>query len=160
MRAWYDIAMTENGIEQNRNHIHESEKILHRLITEQKQSGIPCNQIVLAGFSQGGTVSLFTGLRYPEPLAGILSLSAPVPFAKSLMAEIHPTNDHVPIFMAHGTEDQMIPFSMAESARKIMTSRGLMLTWREYVTGHSVVADEVRDIASWLKQVFTKDVVS
>ncbi|HLE93523.1 MAG TPA: alpha/beta hydrolase-fold protein [Sulfuricaulis sp.] len=159
MRAWYDIAMTENGIEQNRNHILESEKILQSLIAEQKQGGIPCDQIVLAGFSQGGTVALLTGLHYPEPLAGILSLSAPVPFAKSLMAEIHHANERVPIFMAHGTEDQMIPFSMAESARKIMTAHGLTLTWHEYATGHSVVTDEIRDIANWLKRVFSKDVV-
>ena len=160
MRAWYDIAMTENGIEQNRNHILDSEKILQSLIAEQKQGGIPCDRIVLAGFSQGGTVALLTGLRYPEPLAGILSLSAPVPFAASLMAEIHHANERVPVFMAHGTEDQMIPFSMAESARKIMTAHGLMLTWREYATGHAVVADEIRDIAIWLKQVFSKVVVN
>lgn len=160
MRAWYDIAMTENGIEQNRNHILESEKILHGLIAEQKQHGIPYDRIVLAGFSQGGTVALLTGLRYPEPLAGIMSLSAPVPFAERLMAEIHPANRSVPIFMAHGTEDQTIPFAMAESARKIMTAHGLIVKWREYATGHSVVADEIRDISNWLKQVSSMDAVN
>ena len=99
MRAWYDIAMTEHGIEQNPEQIRESQEILQALIEEQMQRGIPGERIVLAGFSQGGAIALHTGLRYPKPLAGIMSLSAPVPFAENLMAEIHPANAAVPVFM-------------------------------------------------------------
>ncbi|MHB8534600.1 MAG: alpha/beta hydrolase [Sulfuricaulis sp.] len=153
MRAWYDIAETERGFEQNAAHIRESQMILRGLIEAEVHRGIPCEHIVLAGFSQGGTIALHTGLRYPKPLAGILSLSAPVPFAAELMTEIHPANAKVPIFMAHGTEDRMIPFAMAQISQQLMTSRGLSLEWRSYTMGHSVTPDEISDIARWLGRV-------
>jgi phospholipase/carboxylesterase len=150
MRAWYDIAMTEQGIEQNAEHIRESQEILQALIEEQMQRGIPGERIVLAGFSQGGAIALHTGLRYPKPLAGIIALSAPVPFAENLMAEIHPSNAAVPVFMAHGTDDRMVPFAAAEMVHRLMVSRGLSPEWRDYSIGHTVGPDEIRDISRWL----------
>ena len=157
MRAWYDIAMTEHGIEQNPEQIRESQEILQALIEEQMQRGIPGERIVLAGFSQGGAIALHTGLRYPKPLAGIMSLSAPVPFAENLMAEIHPANAAVPVFMAHGTDDQMVPFATAEKTHRLMEAHGLSPEWHVYATGHSVTPDEIRDIARWLGRVLMKD---
>jgi len=153
MRAWYDIAMTERGFDQNAGHIRASQTILQGLIEEETRRGIPCERIVLAGFSQGAAIALHTGLRYPKPLAGILALSAPVPFAGELMAEINPANANVPIFMGHGTDDRMIPFAMAQASYQLMKARGLPLEWHTYATGHSVVPDEIRDIARWLGRV-------
>lgn len=153
MRAWYDIAVTERGFEQNAGHILESEKILHGLIKVEIQRGTPSKRIVLAGFSQGGAIALHTGLRYPQPLAGIMSLSAPVPFIEELMSDIHPANKALPIYMAHGTDDRMIPFAMAQQAHRVMAARGLSIEWHSYVTGHSMVPDEIRDIACWLGNV-------
>jgi phospholipase/carboxylesterase len=154
MRAWYDIAMTAHGFDQNADHIRESQKILQGLIENEIQRGIPCRQIVLAGFSQGGAIALHTGLRYPQSLAGILSLSAPMPDAETLMAEIHPANAAIPIFMAHGTDDRMIPFALAQQARKLLEAQRLSLEWHAYATGHSVVMDELRDIARWLSRIY------
>lgn len=153
MRAWYDIAMTEHGLEQNPEHIRESQKILQALIEEQTQHGISSERIVLAGFSQGGAIALHTGLRYPKRLAGIMSLSAPVPFAEQLMNEIHPANAVVPVFMAHGTDDRVVPFTAAEMAPRLMEAHGLSPEWRVYAVGHSVAPDEIRDIARWLERV-------
>lgn len=153
MRAWYDIAMSERGFDQNVEHIRESEKILHALIENEIRRGIDSECIVLAGFSQGGAIALHTGLRYPKPLAGILSLSAPVPYVESLMAEINPANVAVPIFMAHGTDDRMIPFSLVQPAHERMEARGLRLEWHTYAMGHTVVTDEIRDIARWLQRI-------
>ena len=153
MRAWYDIAMSEQGFVQNDGHIRESQMILQGLVEDEVRRGIPSERIVLAGFSQGGTIALHTGLRYPKPLAGIMALSAPVPFAAELMAEISPANMKIPIFLAHGTDDSMVPFAIAQTSHQIMKARGLSLEWHAYVTGHSVVPDEVRDIASWLGRV-------
>jgi phospholipase/carboxylesterase len=154
MRAWYDIAMTERGFDQNAGHIRESQKILQDLVENEIRRGIPCQQIVLAGFSQGGAIALHTGLRYPRSLAGILSLSAPVPYADILMAEIHPANVAIPVFMAHGTDDRMIPFTLAQEARKLMEAQRLSLEWHAYATGHSVVKEEIRDIALWLCRIY------
>lgn len=153
MRAWYDIAMSEHGFEQNIEHIRESEKILQALIENEIRRGIACERIVLAGFSQGGAIALYTGLRYPKPLAGIMSLSAPVPYVESLMAEISPANTAVPVFMAHGTDDRMIPFNLAQQAHERLEVHGLHLERHTYVMGHTVVPDEIRDIARWLARV-------
>ena len=153
MRAWYDIAVTDRGFEQNAEHIRESQEILRGLIDGEIRRGIACERIVLAGFSQGGAIALHTGLRYPKPLAGIMSLSAPVPLVESLISEIHPANAALPIFMAHGTDDRMIPFDLAQQAHRALEARGLSIEWHTYVTGHAVVPDEIRDIARWLAQV-------
>lgn len=153
MRAWYDIAMSERGFEQNPEHIRESEKVLRALIEDEIQRGIASERIVLAGFSQGGAMALHTGLRHPRKLAGILSLSAPVPYAESLMANIHPANVATPIFMAHGREDSLIPFDLARQALRLMQERGLPVEWHAYAMGHSVVPDEIQDIARWLGNV-------
>jgi phospholipase/carboxylesterase len=156
MRAWYDIAQSAHGFEQNAEHIRESEKIVQGLIERENSRGIPSGRIVLAGFSQGGAIALHTGLRYPRPLAGLLSLSAPVPFVEELMAETHTVNADVPIFMAHGTDDPMVPYAMAQQARAQMEAKGLKIEWHAYVTGHSVVPDEIRDISCWFGRVFNK----
>lgn len=153
MRAWYDIAMSERGFEQNIEHIRESEKIMQGLIENEIQRGIASERIVLAGFSQGGAIALHTGLRYARSLAGIMSLSAPVPFAESLMAEVVSANATVPIFMTHGTDDRMIPFDLAQHAHSRMEARGLNLEWHTYAMGHTVAPDEIRDIARWLERI-------
>ena len=153
MRAWYDIAMSERGFEQNLEHIRESEKILQALIESEIRRGIDCGHIVLAGFSQGGAVALHTGLHYPTALAGIMSLSAPVPNVESLMAEINPANAAVPVFLAHGTDDRMIPFSLAQQAHERMEARGLRLERHTYAMGHTVVPEEIRDLARWLMRI-------
>ena len=153
MRAWYDIAMGEDGFEQNADHIRESAKILQGLVENETRRGIAADRIVLAGFSQGGAVALHAGLRYPAPLAGIMALSAPVPFAGELMTGVHPANATVPVFMAHGTDDQMIPFDSARRAHELMQARGLHPEWHAYEMGHTLVPEEIRDIARWLGRI-------
>jgi phospholipase/carboxylesterase len=153
MRAWYDIAMSERGFEQNHEHIRESEKILQAVIDAEIRRGIASERIVLAGFSQGGAIALHAGLRYPARLAGIMVLSAPVPFAETLMAEVHPANATVPVFLAHGTDDRVVPHELVQPAHRQMESRGLKLERRVYVMGHTLVPDEIRDIAAWLGRV-------
>lgn len=153
MRAWYDIAMSGGGLEQNAGHIRESQKILEALIDKEIRRGIPCGRIVLAGFSQGGAIALHAGLRYPETLAGIMALSAPIPHVENLMAEVHPANAAVPVFIAHGTDDQMVPHDLALQAHRRMETRGLRLERHTYKMGHTLVPDEIRDIAAWLARV-------
>jgi phospholipase/carboxylesterase len=153
MRAWYDIAMSERGLEQNHEHIRESEKLLQAVIEKEIRRGIACERIVLAGFSQGGAIALHAGLRYPGTLAGIMALSAPVPYAESLMAEVHPANAVVPVFIAHGTDDRVVPYDLVQQAHQRMEARGLKLERHTYVMGHTLVPDEIRDIAAWLIRV-------
>src|SRR5215813_6242284 len=112
--------------------------------------------IVLAGFSQGGAMALHTSLRQGERLAGVLALSCSLPLADALAAEAAPANRDVPIFMAHGTHDPMIPMARAVRAREILTELGYRLEWHEYPMPHSVCLEEIRDISAWLATVLPR----
>jgi phospholipase/carboxylesterase len=153
MRAWYDITMSESGFEQKIEHIRESVGILQGLIESEMRRGMASERIVLAGFSQGAAIALHTGLRYSSRLAGILSLSAPVPYMDNLMTEIHPVNASLPVFVAHGTDDQMIPFEHAQQVIRKMQSHSINVEWHTYAMGHSVATEEIRDIARWLIRI-------
>ncbi len=153
MRAWYDIAETEFGRREDEAGIRESEQTVRALIRRETERGIASERIVLAGFSQGGAVALHTGLRLPQRLAGILALSTYLPLADTLKAEAHPANADVPIFMAHGTDDPIIPLALGESSADLLTRRGANLEWRTYEMEHSVCLDEIQDIGGWLTRV-------
>jgi phospholipase/carboxylesterase len=153
MRAWYDIAETEFGRQEDAAGIRESEQTVRGLIQRETERGIVSERIVLAGFSQGGAVVLHTGIRLPQRLAGILALSTYLPLAGTLKAEAHPANADVPIFMAHGTDDPIIPLALGESSADLLKRRGANLEWRTYEMEHSVCLDEIQDIAGWLTRV-------
>jgi phospholipase/carboxylesterase len=153
MRAWYDIAIDVRGFHQNAAHIRESETALRALLTTERARGIDSRRIVLAGFSQGAAVALHTGLRHAEPLAGIVALSMPIPLAEQIPDEIHASNRNTPVFLAHGTEDQIVPFARGEYARQVLERLALPLEWHAYPMGHTVCLEEVRDIQAWLVRV-------
>src|SRR3989441_5458293 len=108
MRAWYDILGLDRRSVQDEAGIRESARNVCALAARERERGIAADRIVLAGFSQGGAIALFAGLRSPERLAGILALSTYLPLAERLDAEAHPANAAVPIFIAHGTFDPVV----------------------------------------------------
>jgi len=109
--------------------------------------------VVLAGFSQGGAITLHAGMRAVEPLAGMIALSTYLPLAESVEAEATPVSRRIPIFMAHGTADPMIPFARGVASRDRIKALGYDVEWHEYPMQHSVHPDEVRDIAAFLRRV-------
>jgi phospholipase/carboxylesterase len=153
MRAWYDIAIDGRGFRQDETHIRDSEQILRRLIAQERDRGIASRRIVLAGFSQGAAIALHTGLRYPEPLAGILALSMPVPLPERIAPEIDPANARTPVFLAHGTRDQMVPYPMGEYGHRLLEQLGLPVEWHSYPMEHTVIQEELADIRAWLGRV-------
>ncbi len=152
MRAWYDIADGANRREDERG-VRASQVLIETLIGREKERGTAAGRLVLAGFSQGGAIALQTGLRHPERIAGIMVLSAYVPVAEELSAEASPANRDVPIFMAHGSYDPVIPLAQAERSRKLLESLGYPVEWREYGMPHSVCPEELADIGAWLVKV-------
>ena len=152
MRAWYDIADGANRREDERG-VRASQVLIETLIGREKERGTAARRLVLAGFSQGGAIALQTGLRHPERIAGIMALSAYVPVAEELSAEASPANRDVPIFMAHGSYDPVIPLAQAERSRKLLESLGYPVEWREYGMPHSVCPEELADIGAWLVKV-------
>ena len=149
MRAWYDIFQLGGGAEDEAG-IRSSESALKALVAGEIKRGIKPEHIVLAGFSQGGAIALHAALRYPQRLAGVLALSTYLPLAGKLTAERSEANRDAPIFMAHGLYDDIIPLMRAEQSRKTLADAGYSVEWRSYPMAHSVCAEEIADIASFL----------
>jgi phospholipase/carboxylesterase len=153
MRAWFDVMEIDESAQEDVDGIRASAESVGALIRAERERGIPSERILLAGFSQGGAMALFTGLRWPERLAGVLALSSWLPAAASLAAEEHPANAAVPIFMAHGTADPIVPIRMAETTRGILTARSRDVEWRTYPMSHGVSKKEIDDIRAWVLRV-------
>jgi phospholipase/carboxylesterase len=152
MRAWYDI--TDGAIRrEDERGVRASQALIEALIGREKKRGTKAERLVLAGFSQGGAIALHTGLRHPERIAGIMALSTYVPVGEKLSAEASASNRRVPIFMAHGTYDPVIPLDRAGESRALLESLGYPLEWREYGMPHSVCPEELADIGTWLGKV-------
>jgi len=152
MRAWYDILQLGGGREDEAG-IRASQKSVEDLVAREGTRGIAPRRIVLAGFSQGGAIVLQTALRYRDRLAGVLALSTYLPLAPTLAEERNPANHDLPIFMAHGTHDPMIPVDRARASHDALAALGYPVQWREYRMQHSVCPEEITDIAAWLTQV-------
>ena len=150
MRAWFDIIGLDRRSEEDEAGIRESGEGIRALVDREKERGVPAERIVLAGFSQGGAMALHTGLREAERLAGVLALSTYLPLAERLEAEAHPANADVPVFMAHGISDPIVPVSLGEGSRDLLRSQGREVEWHTYLMPHSVCAEEVADIREWL----------
>ena len=149
MRAWYDVFQFGGGREDAEG-IRASQLLLEGLIRKQS---LPPNRIVLAGFSQGGAIALQTGLRYAERLAGILALSTYLPLPEFLAKEKSEANREIPVFMAHGRHDDIIPLARAEISRKILMDYNYPVDWHEYAMPHSVCPEEIGHIAEWLVRI-------
>jgi len=152
MRAWYDIVQFGGGPEDEAG-VRASQKLLEELIAAEKKRGFKADQIVLAGFSQGGAIVLQTALRYPERLAGIMALSSYVPLAGTLEKEASAANKDIPIFMAHGQFDDLIPIDRAKRSREMLEKLGYSVTWKDYPMPHSVCAEEIGDMARFLVRI-------
>ncbi|MFQ5994045.1 MAG: alpha/beta hydrolase [Acidiferrobacterales bacterium] len=153
MRAWYDIALTADGFWQNAEHIGEAERIVHVFIQRERERGISVSRIVLAGFSQGGAIALRTALRYPEPVAGVMALSGYLPLHESVAKDVHPANRNVPIFMAHGEQDPVVPLALALRSKEILEREHYQVDWHVYPIPHGVSPDEIQAVADWLMRV-------
>ncbi len=152
MRAWYDIkSFTPSGRADMSGTV-ESARRVADCIDRERQRGIEASRVVLAGFSQGGAVALYAGLRHPERLAGILAMSCYLPFPETLAAEKSAANADVPILLCHGRSDPVVPIAMGLEARNELQAHGYKPEWRDYPMQHAVCTDEIADVARWLRQ--------
>jgi len=153
MRAWFDVLGLDRRSEEDTAGVRAAARDIRELVRRERERGIPADRIVLAGFSQGGAMALYNGLREPERLAGVLALSTYMPLLATLEAEAHPANVAVPIFMAHGTLDPVVAMTLGETSRDHLQSLGYDVDWRTYPMPHSLCADEVADIREWLLRI-------
>lgn len=150
MRSWYDIKSMDLHNRADMAGVLESEIKVKALIQEQIDSGIPASNIVLAGFSQGGVVGMFTGLRYPEKLAGIMALSCYLPNADALPEQLSAANSNTAILQQHGDNDNVVLLSAGQMANNLLKAKNYPVKWQTYPMEHSVHPTQVRDIATWL----------
>lgn len=153
MRAWYDISAADLNNRADIAGVRQSQAEIEALIAQEKTRGVPAGRIVLAGFSQGGAIALYAGLRHAERLAGILALSTYLVQADKLPAEAAAANRDVPIFMAHGTADPVVRFEWGLASRRALEANGNPVEWHEYRIEHSVCLEEVRAIGAWLARL-------
>ena len=150
MRAWYDILGFDRRAREDAAGIHASAAAVTELVDREIERGLSSDCIVLAGFSQGGAIALHTALRSPKPLAGVLALSTYLPLAATLASERSAANAAIPLFMAHGTDDPVLPFGLAETSRRALEALGYVVDWHAYRMAHSICMEEVRAIGAWL----------
>jgi phospholipase/carboxylesterase len=153
MRAWYDIKGFDRQAAEDVDGFKASQTLVRELIDGQLAAGIPSSRIVLAGFSQGGAVSLYTLPRLAHKLAGVMALSCYLPVQSSFESERVHDNDATPIFIAHGSSDPVVPMQMGSAARDYLKAQGYAVQWHDYPMPHSVSAAEIKDIREFLTRV-------
>jgi phospholipase/carboxylesterase len=154
MRAWYDIISPDFAPgREEADGVRQSAQQVEALIARENERGIPDARIVLAGFSQGGVIALHAGLRHPQRLAGILALSCYLPMTDTLAGEASKANRDVPIFMAHGQNDPVIPYDFGKRSSKLLKGEKYAVEWHSYAAEHTVCYEELRDIDAWLHKV-------
>jgi phospholipase/carboxylesterase len=158
MRAWYDISPVPGGFRDQEADILESASLITRLIDNEVSLGVPPECIVLAGFSQGGAVALYTALNYTKPLAGVMALSTYLPMAGAIREWPQSRQCRVPVFQAHGLLDPLISVQRGREARDQLGAAGFNVEWHQYAMEHSVCNEEIADIAGWLLRVLSTSV--
>ena len=151
MRSWYDIKSMDLHNRADLNGVQASEILVKALIQEQLDAGIAVNKIILAGFSQGGVLSLFTGLRYEQPLAGIMALSCYLPTADCLPEGLHEANKQTPILQHHGSQDEVVPVAAGKTAFDLLRAKNYLSVWKTYPMPHTVLPEQLADITKWIK---------
>ena len=158
MRAWYDILSLDRGAAVDEAGIRAIAEILNGLIDREKERGLSAGRIVVAGFSQGGAIAMHAALRYPERLAGLMALSTYLPlhdaFETEVLQDAQCGFQDLPIFMAHGSFDPMLPMALGQGSARLLTDSGFTVEWHDYPMAHAVCAEEIGHIRNWLLSVF------
>jgi len=153
MRAWYDIRSMSMSRDQDVEGIKNAAAQTGDLIRAEQNRGVPANRIFLVGFSQGGAVALYVGLRYPERLAGIMALSSYLLMPELLESERSEANLDVPLFIAHGIQDPVVPFSAGEHSAKQLAALDYPLSWQSYNMQHNVCMEEIQAVSAWIAEI-------
>jgi phospholipase/carboxylesterase len=153
MRAWYDIRQANLAERADVDGVRRSQAQVGALMAREVERGIAPSRMLLAGFSQGGAIALYAGLRYPQRLAGIAALSTYLIAPDRLAAEAAPANRDVPIFMAHGTRDPVVQYAWGEASRTTLEAAGWRVEWHEYPMEHSALAEEIAAVGAFLADV-------
>jgi len=152
MRAWYDIISLDAEGRADAAGVHESTGLLEELIAREKERGIDEAKIVIAGFSMGGAIAINTALHTQNKLAGLMALSTYLPLSGEVDGSTGSRD--LPVFMAHGSFDPMLPMQWGQLSAESLTEAGFTIEWHDYPMAHAVCPEEIRDIREWLLKVY------
>ena len=153
MRAWYDIVTLDAEGRADAEGVRESTAILEALVAREIERGIPAQKIVIAGFSMGGAIAINTALHTAHELAGLMALSTYLPLPGDV--EGSGGSRELPVFMAHGSFDPMVPMQWGRISAQKLEETGFSVEWHEYPMAHAVCPQEIADIGAWLQRVLT-----
>ncbi|HVE51396.1 MAG TPA: alpha/beta fold hydrolase [Casimicrobiaceae bacterium] len=153
MPAWYDILDADFRARADLNGVRVSQEHVEHLVARERQRGVRASRVVLGGFSQGGAIALYAGLRHREKLAGIAALSTYVVDPENLVSEAHSANRHTPIFMAHGSLDEVVRYDWGDRSRALLVEQGWNVEWHRYPMPHSAVTEEIEDLGRFIARV-------
>ncbi|WP_018691286.1 alpha/beta hydrolase [Algicola sagamiensis] len=152
MQSWYDIPSFNADERANISDVKDSCTKIHQMLDELiEREDLQSNDVILAGFSQGAVMALYSGLRYPKPLGGILALSGYLADPASFVQEIHPANQKISIQMMHGTQDPVVPYTLGQDAFQKLSALSPDILWKKYEMGHELCVNQIKDIALWLQ---------
>lgn len=154
MRAWYDIRDLDLAQRADESGVNESIAQVEALVAREAERGIPAHRLILAGFSQGGAITLAAGLLRATPFAGLVALSSYLPMHDRAAQRLATGANAQPVFMAHGTQDPVVPFVAGAASAQMLSSLGFRVDFHRYAMPHSVSAEEIRDLGDWLAQRF------
>jgi phospholipase/carboxylesterase len=155
MPAWYDIlSFDDPPLREEESHVREVAAQIGVLIERERARGLRSENIVVAGFSQGGAVALHVGLRAERQLAGVLVLSGYLLLPDQLEAERQPGGRQTPFLFCHGRYDPVVPLRLGQASFARVTRAGYTAEWAEFDMQHSLCMEEVRVIRSWLELRF------
>lgn len=154
VRAWYDITDFGFGNRGDIDGVNAAIAQVEALIAREAARGIPASRLILAGFSQGGAITLATGLRRTEPLAGLVALSTYLPAGDRAADAFVPGAERQPLFMAHGLADPVVPYIAGERSAAVLRGLGFAPEWHHYPIAHHVFPDEIRDLGAWFQARF------
>ena len=152
MRAWFDIYSLDKHGPADEAGIDRSCEAIDELVDREVERGIPRERIVLAGFSQGGVIAMHTALRSPAPVRALMVLSSYLPMAGRL--DGYPRHEDLPVFLAHGDFDPMLPLALGQEIRQKLLEYGYRPEWHTYPMAHGVCPPEIADISAWLRAVY------
>jgi phospholipase/carboxylesterase len=152
MRAWYDIVGIDRRSAEDFDGMTASAAAVDSLVRQENARGVPTGRIAIAGFSQGGAMALHLATRHAEKFAGVIALSCYLPMSREL-ATRSPANQGTPIFMAHGTQDPVVPYPLGDESHQLLKAAGYPVEWHAYPMGHALCEPEVSDLRAWLARV-------
>ena len=155
MPGWYDIKGMSIDDKQDAVGMAESQSLLNELVDQQVEQGVPSENIIIAGFSQGGAVAYHTALRSELKFAGVLALSTYLAFASDLATQRHEANNQTAILVNHGSNDQVVPMDLAEMSVGVLQELGYQVDYKTYPMEHQVVMEQIKDIGLWVNQRFS-----